>query len=105
LVVLHASLSLEVLVSEEKKSDDVTAFVVLHEERRLGWKNLRGIYEQVLLDSKYYGWGPERPDYKECKMVRQVFKDFASAEDWCASFAAHPAEAGGKPRTREAQGR
>ncbi len=94
-------------MSEEGKSDkdSVTAFVVLHEGRRLGWKNLRGICTHILLDSKYYGWGPERPDYRECEMVREVFKDFASAEDWCASFAAHPAEAGGKPRTREAQGK
>lgn len=74
-----------------------TAFVVLHEGRRLGWKVLRGGWEHSLLNHLYYGQGPERPDYAACIVERQPFTDWNDAVRWCASFPAHPAEAGAKP--------
>ena len=80
-----------------QEATQATAFVVLHEGRRLGWKVLRGSPEHGLLNHLYYGQGPERPDYAACIVERQPFTDWNDAVRWCASFPAHPAEAGAKP--------
>lgn len=82
----------------------VSAFVVLHEGKRLGWKVLRGQHEPPLLPLRYYGEGPERPPYQECVIRPQYFVEteaWECARKWCASFSAHPAEIGLTPAESE----
>lgn len=76
-----------------------TAFAMLHEGRRLGWKISLGDYSDRSdrsHSSIYFGHGPESPPRTECVVERKTFDDWSEAERWCATFPAHPAE-GGKP--------
>jgi len=77
--------------------DGCTAFVTLHEGRRLGWKILRGERRGHHLDSKYFGIGPDRPPGDGCSVETGRFGSWRAAVEWCASFPAHPAEGGGAP--------
>lgn len=82
----------------------VSAFVVLHEGKRLGWKILQGQHEPPALGSRYYGEGPERPPHQECVVRPQYFvgtEAWEHARKWCASFPAHPAEGGLTPAEAE----
>ena len=85
---------------EVEDEDKATAFVTVHEGRRLGWKIYRGSREHWLPNSRYYGRGDQRPPAEEVMQQRQLFEDWGDAEDWCASFPAHPAEGGAPPRPR-----
>ena len=75
---------------------EATAFVLLHEGRRLGWKVQQGARNKWHPDSRYYGQGSERPAPGDCITLREVFSDWDEALRWCASYPAHPAE-GGRP--------
>lgn len=85
---------------EVEEGDKATAFVTIHEGRRLGWKIYRGDRSQWNPDSRYYGRGDQRPPAKEVTQQRLLFEDWGDAERWCASFPAHPAEGGAPPRPR-----
>ena len=78
-------------------SNSVTAFVMLHEGKRLGWKAVRGNVADCFPDGKYFGVGVNRPPRHECKVERAVFSAWPDAEAWCAAFAPHPAEGGAPP--------
>jgi hypothetical protein len=75
----------------------VTAWVSMHDGKRLGWKCLKGVFESNPMDWKYFGLGPRRPPRSECTVERMVFDDWKAAATWCASFPAHPAEGGARP--------
>ena len=81
----------------------ITAFVLLHEGKRLGWQIYRGIRWGWIPDSRYYFTpGSQHPPQSECVIERKTFGDWKEAEGWCAGFPRHPAEAGAKPGSRPA---
>lgn len=86
---------------EVEEEDKATAFVTVHEGRRLGWKIYRGDHRHWFPDSRYYGLGDQRPPANEVTQQRLLFEDWSDAERWCASFPAHPAEGGAPPRPRD----
>ena len=88
-------------MSKVEEEDKATAFVTVHEGRRLGWKIYRGDHRHWFPDSRYYGLGDQRPPANEVTQQRKLFEDWADAERWCASFPAHPAEGGAPPRPRD----
>ena len=78
--------------------DKVTAWVSVHDGKRLGWKCIKGERDGIQpMDWKYFGLGPERPPRADCCVERMVCKDWKEAEAWCASFPPHPAEGGARP--------
>lgn len=77
---------------------EATAFVMIHDDRRLGWKIMRDNHEKWFPDSRYYGRGDQRPPVDACKQQRATFDNWNDAVRWCATFPPHPAEGGAPPR-------
>jgi hypothetical protein len=83
---------------QAEAEDKATAFVTIHDGRRLGWKICRGDRSSWHPDSRYYGRGDQRPPAEAVTQQRLLFDDWEDAVRWCASFPAHPAEGGAPPR-------
>lgn len=80
-----------------KTSVEATAWVSLHEGKRLGWKIVRGDIQVWFSYNRYCGLGEKRPPIKEVEIKRATFDNWDDAEAWCASFPGHPAEGGSPP--------
>ena len=89
------------MADEPEKEVEVTAFVVLHRGRRLGWKVMEGSHERPDFDLRYYGRPDQRPPMSEITQQRETFSSWDDAVRWCASFPAHPAEGVAPPRPRD----
>lgn len=81
-----------------EKAIEATAFVSLHDGKRLGWKIVRGDLQVWFSYARYCGVGEQRPPRGEVEIQRRTFDNWEEAEVWCASFPAHPAEGGSPPK-------